>query len=254
MSESLPTLPPFAEISGRRCDAHPARGAVALCRRCLTALCAECATRRDGVNFCARCVADDDASALALPGAQQVRVAERNSTRAGALLGTPARVIAVLLAYSVAAIVAAAWAVGMPFFANERRLEANRERVTEVNLALASYFDDVGRYPSRERGLAALLAASDDDRDVWRGPYTTAQATGGKPAPGDAKEPQVLDVFGRPLYYYAKPDPDGDEGAMLTVYVASPGANGTWDTPGIENGDPPREAKGDDVLKWVVWQ
>lgn len=246
---ALPPVPAFRDLAVAGCAVHPARAAVALCRTCLQACCGECATRRDGVNYCAACLAASDTVLATAPGARQVRDAQRAATRGGAILGTPARVAFTLAAYSLIAMLAAAWGIGMPFFANERRLEANRERVTQVQIALSSYYDDVGTYPSRERGLAALLASSEDDRDAWRGPYTTVQAAGGKGV-NASKDPGVADVFGAPILYFAKP---GDDGAMVIVYLASPGANGTWDTPGIDGGNPPHEPSGDDVLKWVVW-
>lgn len=167
---------------------------------------------------------------------------------------TFARVAMVLALYSTVAIAAAAAGVAFPFFANERLLAANRERVTSVHLHLSSYFADTGGYPSRERGLAALLAPSDEDREDWRGPYTTIRAKDGRPARLPADEGKVLDVFGRPIFYWASPlEEDDDDGVPDLVYLASPGANGTYETPGVFEGKAPRDESGDDVITWIVW-
>jgi len=245
----LPPLPNFqAVLSGvGACASHPTRDAVALCRRCLMPCCGECATRRADINYCAGCISALDAELLAIPGSRQVRAAQAASAFAWA--GTPLRLLVVMAAYGLLTLLAASYGVGMPFFANERRQQANQERLADVQQALTSYQNDVGKYPASDRGLAALLSATDDDRDTWRGPYITAQANGGRA--GTSFKPAVFDVFGQPILYYAKP---GEDEEMAEVYIASRGGNGSWDTPGIETGNPPHEASGDDVLKWVVWQ
>ena len=247
-ASELPPLPHFRDLHLGACANHPPRDVVALCRVCQKSCCGECATRQDGVNFCAECLATRDAALALAPGARQIRAAQESATRGAALLGTPARVLVTAALYFVAVALAAAWGIGMPFFANERRLEANKERMTEVQIALSAYYDDVGHYPPKERGLSALLAANDDDRSDWRGPYVTALASGGKA--GSQKDPAVVDVFGQPILYIAK---TAEDDSMEVLYLASPGANGVWDTPGIESGNPAHDPAGDDVIKWVVW-
>ncbi len=120
----------------------------------------------------------------------------------------------------------------------------------ELHLKLSAYQNDTGTYPPAERGLAALLTAGGEDG--WSGPYTTTRAKEGRPPLDPKDEGQVLDVFGRPVLYYVSPVED-EEGMPARVFVGSAGANGTWDTPGIERGSPPRDPEGDDALEWVVW-
>jgi hypothetical protein len=251
MSATDPTLPPlprFRDVVAGSCANHPGRDIVALCRACQKSCCGECATRRDGVNYCAECIVARNAQLAITPGARHIRAAQQAATTGGALLGTPARVLATGAFYFIAAALAAAWGIGMPFLANERRLEANKDRMTQVQIALSAYYDDIGHYPPKDRGLAALLVANDEDRADWRGPYTTALASGGKGVIG--ADPAVADVFGQPILFYSQTNEDD---TIEVLYLASRGANGSWDTPGIETGNPPHEPTGDDVIKWVVW-
>jgi hypothetical protein len=39
------------------CTNHPERPAIALCMACGAAVCQECATTRDGIHYCASCLA-----------------------------------------------------------------------------------------------------------------------------------------------------------------------------------------------------
>lgn len=247
MSLSGAPVPAFHELRDSRCAAHPGREAVALCRSCLTPRCGECVLKVDGVNHCSACLAK------IFPPAPPRDLAPPPRTTTS-LAVSFVRVLAAISVYSLVALVAIAAGVAYPFFTNERLLAVNRVRVTNVHLSLSSYFSDTGVYPTRERGLLALLAASDDDREYWRGPYTTARAPDGRPARTPADEGKVLDVFGRPIVYWASPvEEDDEDGAPDLVYVASPGANGTFETPGVYEGKAPRDPSGDDVVHWLVW-
>jgi hypothetical protein len=247
MSLSGAPVPAFQELRDSRCTAHPAREAVALCRSCLTPRCGECVLKVDGVNHCAACLA------AIFPPAPPASAAPPPRTATSVMMSL-ARAVAAMSVYSLVAVVAISAGVAYPFFANERLLAVNRVRVTNVHLALSSYFADTGVYPTRERGLAALLAAGPDDREEWRGPYTTARAPDGRPARNPGDEGKVLDVFGRPVVYWAAPvEEDDDDGVPDLVYVASPGANGSFETPGIYEGKAPRDPSGDDVVHWLVW-
>ncbi len=241
-------VPPLSDVSRVACETHPARAGAGLCRSCLRTACAECLTRIDGVNHCAGCID----RLFPPPGAG-------SSGPAGRPAGTPAafeeakrrsprHLLALLALYGTVAVSASAAAVAWPFLLNERRLEANRQRLVELHLALSEYLADVSRYPSPERGLKALLEPSREDRDDWRGPYATARAGGTRASGGAANDDAVLDVFGRPVLYHRTPE----DVAEPRVYLASPGANGLWDTAGIVAGNPPHEAGGDDALQWVV--
>lgn len=262
-ADSLPPVPPIEQIAGSTCVAHPTRTAAALCRICFARCCGECTTRIDGVNHCSRCLA------RRFPAKPEPPPPFRAFAARARLPRSALRVAGVLFAYGGVAVLAAAYGIAMPFFENERRLAANAVRVTDVRLALTGYYNDVGTWPSATRGLAALLAASAEDREDWGGPYTTARATAGKAARTEADQGAVLDVFGRPVFYYASPlapanedesgddesgEDEEDDGESEKVYIASRGANGTWDTPGVESGTVSRgDPLGDDVVEWLAW-
>lgn len=247
-------VPSFESLADARCSAHAARPAVALCRSCLTPRCGECVVKLDGVNHCATCIARLFPPPIAPKPAGPAREGRFLARRRSSSFGLSAlRALAAIALYSFVALAAAAAGVALPFFANERLIAANRSRVTQVNLALSDYFGDVGRYPDPARGLDALLAPVPEDREMWRGPYVEARATDGRPARDPANEGRVLDVFGRPILYVAGPDTgEEDDGIPDYLYIASPGANGAWETPGVEEGRAPRDVSGDDVVQWVV--
>lgn len=248
MSVSGAPVPAFTDLQSSRCVAHGAREAVALCRTCFSPRCGECVVKVDGVNHCGPC------HVRLFPRAELRASAAPDPAETGGAAMTFFRVVFVLGLYSVIAFAAASAGVAYPFFANERLLAANRVRVTDVHLALSDYFADFEKYPDMDRGLRALLAANEEEREDWRGPYATARAKDGRPARDPADDGKVLDVFGRPLFYWAAPLAEDDEdGVPDLIYLASPGANGVYETPGVYEGKAPRDESGDDVIQWVVW-
>jgi hypothetical protein len=56
-----------------RCLNHADRHAMGICVRCRRAMCAECITKVDGINFCAGCLEQLAAAAGPVPGASAVR-------------------------------------------------------------------------------------------------------------------------------------------------------------------------------------
>lgn len=241
------SVPAFGDLGSSRCVSHVSREAVALCRSCLTPRCGECVIKVEGVNHCAAC------HVKLFPPAPPRSIAAPPRTASSTLISF-ARLLAAMAAYSMVALVAITAGVAFPFFVNERLLAANRQRITDVHLAVSAYYADIGEYPDAQRGLAALLAAGPDDREDWSGPYETARATDGRPAREPADEGKVLDVFGRPIVYWASPlEEDDDDGVPDLIYIASPGANGTYETPGVLEGRAPRDPNGDDVIQWVIW-
>jgi hypothetical protein len=46
----------FQEGIFRRCVNHPEREASGLCTRCRSAICQECCTKVEGINYCKRCL------------------------------------------------------------------------------------------------------------------------------------------------------------------------------------------------------
>ncbi|MBN1420993.1 MAG: hypothetical protein JXP34_19640 [Planctomycetes bacterium] len=51
-------MPPI----GESCVHHPDRKGIALCMGCGAVLCPECATLRDGIHYCARCLGGEKTS------------------------------------------------------------------------------------------------------------------------------------------------------------------------------------------------
>jgi B-box zinc finger len=49
---------PREEKLASTCTHHPDRPAIAVCMSCTKPVCQECATTRDGIHYCARCLPD----------------------------------------------------------------------------------------------------------------------------------------------------------------------------------------------------
>ena len=171
-----------AEREVVRCERHPDRAAVATCVTCGKPLCAECAEVVDGKYYCR-----DDAPAAGVEEAQP-------RTRSGALRPW--------LLFAVAAAVGVAWGAlallrpvmesGAKFY----RAEMTRARLAEVAAAADDFKRDVGRYPTQEEGLAALLEEP-ADAESWLGPYLPETYV---------VEGAVVDAEGGPLGYRASPN------------------------------------------------
>ena len=55
--------------------------------------------------------------------------------------------------------------------AEQSRIDVAKVQIDNLHVALQSYRLDVGRYPSTEQGLAALMQAPTEVAEYWRGPY-----------------------------------------------------------------------------------
>jgi general secretion pathway protein G len=88
--------------------------------------------------------------------------------------------------------------VGPRFLAQINRSEATtaRAQIDALAKAVTAYRIDVGRYPSNEQGLRALVEPSTDAR--WRGPYMN----------GDTRTAIPADPWGMP-YLYRAPGTNG---------------------------------------------
>jgi general secretion pathway protein G len=81
------------------------------------------------------------------------------------------------------------------------RSKAARLQAENIATTLESFRSDVGRYPTAEEGLAALVKAP-NDADGWTGPYIkTAKA--------------LNDPWGRPLIYRIGPDRESPQVVSL---------------------------------------
>jgi general secretion pathway protein G len=182
-----------------RCERHPNRPAVATCVACGKPVCAECAEVVDGRYYCR----EDRPAAEA--------EAARPRTRSGAL--RPWFLLAVAAAVAVAWGALALLRPVMESGAKYYRAEMTRARLGEVAAAAGDFKKDVGRYPTQEEGLAALIKEPAEAGE-WLGPYLpeTYVADGA-----------VVDADGLPLGYRAS----ANEHVVLAV--GADGKPGTAD-------------------------
>jgi len=110
--------------------------------------------------------------------------------------------------------------VGPRYFSQIGRSEVTvaQAQIEAFDRALDTYRIDVGRYPSVEQGLNALVARPDNEKK-WRGPYLQKEV------------PQ--DPWGHP-YLYRLPGPNGSEYQILS-YGKDGQPGGTGDDADISN-------------------
>jgi general secretion pathway protein G len=162
-----------------RCERHPDRAAVAACVACGKAVCAECAEVVDGKYYCR-----GDA-----PAARAEAVRPRRTS--GGL--RPGLLVALAAAAGVAWGALALLRPVMESGAKLYRSELTRARLADVAAAADAFKKDVGRYPTQEEGLAALLEEP-ADAEAWLGPYLPETYV---------VEGAVVDAAGEPLGYRA---------------------------------------------------
>lgn len=103
--------------------------------------------------------------------------------------------------------------VGPRYFSQIGRSEVTvaQAQIEAFDRALDTYRIDVGRYPSVDQGLNALVVRPDNEKK-WRGPYLQKEV------------PQ--DPWGHP-YLYRLPGPNGSEYQILSYGKdGQPGGNG----------------------------
>jgi len=189
----------MAERELVRCERHPDRPAVARCVTCGNALCAECAEAVDGKYYC-----PEHVPAAGAEEAQPRRPSGR--LRAGLLIAVAA---AVGLSWGALALLKPVMEKGAAFY----RVEMTRERLVAVADAADDFKKDVGRYPTQEEGLRALVEEP-PEAEAWLGPYLadTFLVNG-----------VVVDADGRPLGYHAS------EKEHVVFAVGADGNPGTAD-------------------------
>lgn len=103
--------------------------------------------------------------------------------------------------------------VGPKYFAQLGKSEVTiaRAQIEAFEKSLDTYRLDVGRYPSTEEGLAALLVAPAAAAAKWNGPYL--------------KKNIPQDPWGHP-YGYRAPGPKGDFEIVSTGKDGQPGGTG----------------------------
>ncbi|WLI90261.1 type II secretion system major pseudopilin GspG [Massilia sp. R2A-15] len=103
--------------------------------------------------------------------------------------------------------------VGPKYFSQLGKSEVTiaRAQINAFEKSLDTYRLDVGRYPSTEEGLAALLAAPASGAGKWNGPYL--------------KKALPLDPWGHPFQYRA-PGPKGEFEILSLGRDGQPGGAG----------------------------
>ncbi|HEX5804282.1 MAG TPA: type II secretion system major pseudopilin GspG [Azospira sp.] len=102
--------------------------------------------------------------------------------------------------------------VGPKYFGQigKAEVKAARAQIDALDKALDAYRLDLGRYPSSEQGLAALVVAP-GGAGKWAGPYL--------------KKGVPLDPWGRP-YVYKSPGEHGDFDLLSLGRDGTPGGSG----------------------------
>jgi general secretion pathway protein G len=124
-----------------------------------------------------------------------------------------------LVVIAIICLIAAAITPGVIYQLNRARIKTGQLQVQTVAAAVESFRSDVGRFPTQEEGLNALVGEP-QSADGWIGPYVK-----GKTA--------LLDPWNRPLVYAYDADdrtftvqslgPDGKSGGAKQGLLASGG-------------------------------
>jgi general secretion pathway protein G len=168
----------MAERELVKCERHPDRPAVATCVECGRPLCGECAAAVDGRYYCAA-----DAPAAGAESAPRPRT----------------RGLSPGFLFIVAAAVGVSWgalALLKPVMESGAKLyrgELTRARLADVAAAADDFKRDMGRYPTPEEGLGALVKEP-PGAEKWLGPYLPQSHVAGG---------AVVDAAGKPLGYRA---------------------------------------------------
>jgi general secretion pathway protein G len=125
-----------------------------------------------------------------------------------------------LVVIAIICLIAAAITPGIIFQLNRARVKTGQLQVQTVAAAVESFHSDVGRFPTQEEGLSALLEAPSAGTDGWIGPYVRDKTA-------------LLDPWGRPLVYTYDDDsktftikslgPDGKSGGAKQGLLAKGG-------------------------------
>jgi len=138
-----------------------------------------------------------------------------------------------------------ALSLGLAWHGTEQQARADRETLARLRFALEDFYLDLGRYPSVSEGFAALVT-SDPELDGeplldWHGPYLDL---GRLDLLWSSRRGGLSDRRGNAVLYYANPQGDW-------VYLASSGADGRIDTPGLGSAAFGGVPEGDDIVVWV---
>jgi len=202
------------------CLNHPERDAVGVCVKCRKYVCAECATRIEGVNYCADC----------LP-----QVGRRKAGRSRSW-EKPVSLLITLSCLAVCSVLLGTCALllpeARPNIPDEAKWDRNFERMETVVEALLEFREDCGRFPADEEGLDALL--SSPGMSDWDGPYVESHMA--------SVYYGIEDEYGNKIAYRI----DG----LAEPVIVSAGKDGYFQT-NIKTLIDGESGEGDDELFWV---
>jgi general secretion pathway protein G len=125
-----------------------------------------------------------------------------------------------LVVITIICLIAAAITPGIIFQLNRARVKTGGLQVQTVAAAVESFHSDVGRFPTQDEGLNALLEQPSSGSDGWIGPYVRDKTA-------------LLDPWGRRLVYSYDDDsktftirslgPDGKSGGAKQGLLAKGG-------------------------------
>lgn len=159
-----------------KCARHPDRDAVARCVVCREELCAECAHVANGKYYCPAHAPEAEAGA---PTARRP--------------GPFRPLVLILIAAAVGGVWVGLWLL-RPLAGDSTKIYAEaltQQRLTAVAEGLDAFKKDMGRYPTAEEGLGALVKEPPAG-GRWLGPYI---------ASAYVKNGAVVDAAGKPLGY-----------------------------------------------------
>jgi len=203
-----------------RCLNHPERDAIGICVKCRKYICAECATRISGVNYCADC--------LPRGGDGQNKQSQSWEKPVAVLLA----ILSLLICSLIIGVFAVLFIPKASSSVSAEQWERNDECMEAVAGALLMFRRDCGRFPAVGEGLGALLVNC--GCAGWNGPYLKN--------PNFDSWGEIADVYGTSLEY-------GLDGQGVPMIVSA-GLDREFQT----NMDALSEGRGeggDDAVFWV---
>jgi general secretion pathway protein G len=102
--------------------------------------------------------------------------------------------IELLVVLGILGLLAAVATPGYMHYLESGRVKTARTEIANIGVGLDLYKADIGRYPTTEEGLAALITAPESEAN-WDGPYLK-------------KRGGIVDPWGKPYRYKAPGDHD----------------------------------------------
>lgn len=133
-----------------------------------------------------------------------------NQMRQTARAFTMLEILAVMV---IIGMMVGAAALEIPRILDKQRVGAAKSEMSTFCTAIELFKMDVGRYPSEDEGLQALITAPTDATN-WSGPYLHQPAIPNDP-------------WGTPYMYHTRVGPNGDSEFLIVSYGSDRKAGGT---------------------------